>query len=148
MSVSAAQVVRALAIIDVPLVAQVVQMIGNSRDVGIGEGIEMVPRLPIVARPLDDVKQMRNDTGRAKSLAVVVEVDPPGIAGSLGEDLELMLERMIAPDAGIDGNALVIRRTRLADFRMREDAVAAIEPAVRPPDEGVQGFVRGDPHPP
>src|SRR5207245_2550542 len=116
--------------VDVPLVAQVVQMVGNGRDVGIGEGIEMAPCLPIVARALDDVKHVRNDASRGKGLAVIVEIDSPGITGPLGENLELVPERMIAPDAGIDGNPLVRRRPRLADLRVREDAVATVEPAV------------------
>jgi hypothetical protein len=48
---------------------------------------------------------------------------------------------MVTPHAGIDGLALVIRRARLADAAVREDAMAAIQPAVRAPDEAVERFV-------
>ena len=49
---------------------------------------------------------------------------------------------MIAPDAGVERHALVVGRAGLADLRVREDAVAAVEPAVRSPGEGVQRLVR------
>ena len=85
---------------------------------------------------------MRDDAGFDEGLAVLVEVEAPGVAGAVGEDLEDVPGRMIAPDAGVDRHALVVRRARLADARMREDAVAAVEPAVRAPGEGVQRLVR------
>src|SRR5206468_2259646 len=56
--------------------------------------------------------------------------------------LEFLLDRMIAPDAGVDGSALLFRRARLADERVREDAVAAVQPAIGAPDEGVERLVR------
>jgi len=37
---------------------------------------------------------------------------------------------MITPHAGIDGLALGIRRAGLADAAVREDAMAAVKPAV------------------
>ena len=61
---------------------------------------------------------------------------------AVGEHLEDVPRRMIAPDAGVDRDAVLVRRARLADARVREDAVAAVEPAVRPPDERVERLVR------
>ena len=78
----------------------------------------------------------------AKRLAAVVEVDAPGVARAVGEDLELVPRGMIAPDAGVDRRALVGRRARLADVRVREHAVAAVQPAVGSPDERVERLVR------
>ena len=49
---------------------------------------------------------------------------------------------MIPPDAGVDLRALVVGRARLADVRMREHAVTAVQPAVGAPDERVERFVR------
>ena len=70
-----------------------------------------------------------------KNSPFVVEVEPPRVARAVGEDLEDVLRRMVAPDAGVDRRAVLVRRARLADAAVREDAVAAVEPAVRPPDE-------------
>src|SRR5207248_144557 len=50
--------------------------------------------------------------------------------------------RVVAPDAGVDRRALLFRRAGLADERVREDAVTAVEPAVRPPAKGVERLVR------
>jgi len=59
----------------------------------------------------------------------------------VGEDLEDVLRGMIAPDAGIDRDAVGVGRAGLADARVGEDAVAAVEPAVGAPVEAVQGLV-------
>ena len=50
-----------------------------------------------------------------EGLAVVVEVEPPRVAGAVGEDFEHVPRRMIAPDAGVDRGALVVRGAGLAD---------------------------------
>ena len=63
-------------------------MIGDRLDVVVGVRIEVGAPLPLVAGALDDVEQMRNHAGRQKRLAVVVEVDAPGIAGAVAKDLE------------------------------------------------------------
>ena len=42
----------------------------------------------------------------------------------------------------LSGVRSVFRRAGLADVRMREDAVAAVEPAVGSPDERVERLVR------
>jgi hypothetical protein len=60
----------------------------------------------------------------------------------VGEHLELVPHRVIPPDAGVDRHALLVGRARLADAAVREDAVAAVEPAVGPPDEAVERLVR------
>src|SRR5262249_37659236 len=75
-------------------------------------------------------------------LAVFVEVQAPGIAGAVGEDLEFVPGWMIAPDAGVDRHAILVGRAGLADLGMREDAVTAVEPAIGAPDEGVERLVR------
>src|SRR5262249_32149897 len=73
--------------------------------------------------------------------AAGVEIEAPGIGRAPGEDFEDLLGRMIAPDAAVEGNSLVVGRSRLADFRRGQDAVATIEPTVRPPDERVEDVV-------
>ncbi|MEI9895161.1 MAG: hypothetical protein WDN28_15050 [Chthoniobacter sp.] len=81
---------------------------------------------------LDHVPEMRDDAALGNAVAVLIEIDAPRVARALGEELELMLDRMIAPHARVDARAGGILRAGLADVALREDAVAAVEPAVGP----------------
>ena len=54
----------------------------------------MCARLPLVPAPLDHVVKVGDDTGRDDHLAVGVEVDSPGVAGSMGKDLEFVAGRI------------------------------------------------------
>src|SRR4051812_21745893 len=101
MSMSAARVARA-PITTMRRCADVMPMVGNRLNVGVCIRIEMLARLPLVSGALNDVKQMRNDAGRAKPLAMLVEVDAPRIAGAFGENLENVPCRVISPDACVD----------------------------------------------
>src|SRR5579884_3548060 len=98
--------------------------------------------LSVIAAALDNVESMGNDAGLDEGLPVGVEVETPGIAGAVREHLENVLARMVAPDTGVEGNAVLVRRARLADARMGEDAMTTVQPAVRTPTESVQGFMR------
>src|SRR5262249_53533767 len=60
---------------------------------------------------------------------VPVEVEPPGIAASLGKQLELPRDRMIAPNSLLKGDA--------ANVGCDGAALGAIEPTVGPPLERV-----------
>ena len=75
----------------------------------------MLARLPLVAAALNHLVQVRDDAGGEERLAEVVEIDAPGVARAVGEDLEHMPRRMVAPDAGVDRRALGVRRAGLAD---------------------------------
>src|SRR5438552_13147354 len=57
----------------------------------------MFASLPQIASALDHMPEMRNDTSLNKTLPVLIEVDAPGIACAFSEDLELVLNGMIAP---------------------------------------------------
>jgi hypothetical protein len=119
-----------------------VRVVGDGLDVLVGVRVEVLPGLPLIPPARHDVVEMRDDAGGDEELAMLVVIEPPGIAGAMREDLKLMPHGMVTPHAGIDGLALVIRRARLADAAVREDAMAAIQPAVRAPDEAVERFVR------
>ena len=116
-------------------------MVGDRLDVVEGVRIEVLAGLPLVAGARNHVIQVRDDAGGRERVAVVVEVEAPRIAGALGEDLEGLPGRVIAPDRAVELLTLGIRRSRLADVRVREDAVAAVEPAVGAPREGVERLV-------
>ena len=141
MGVAAADFVGLAAVVVVPLVAGVVAMVGDGFDVVVGVGVPVVAGLPLVAGPGDDVVAVGDDAGGGEEVAVLVVVEPPGIAGPFGEDLELVADGVIPPDAGVELRPFGLFRAGLADRGVREDAVAAVEPAVGPPDEAVERFV-------
>src|SRR5947209_19629316 len=103
--------------------------------------IEMQAGLQSETTALDDVEEMRDHAGFDETLAVLVEVNSPGIAGAFAEQLEDFFGGMIAPDASIDVRALAIRRAGLSDVGVGEHAVATVKPAVRTPGESVESFV-------
>ena len=117
------------------------RVVGYGLDVLIGVGVEVLPGLPVIPPAGDDVVEVRYDARGDEPLAMLVVIETPGIAGAMREDLKLMAHRMIAPDTGIDGLAMVIGGAGLANAAVREDAVAAVEPAVWAPNEAVERFV-------
>src|SRR5262249_5669005 len=87
------------------------------------------------------VKSVRHHARLDERLAVGVEVQTPRIARAFREDFKDVPGRMIAPDAGIDRCAVLVRRAGLADTRMSKNTVAAVQPTVRPPAEGIERLV-------
>ena len=126
----------------IPLAAGPVAVAGDRLDVVEGPGIEVLAALPLIASALDHVEKVRDDTGLDEALAVRVEVNAPRVAGAVRERLENVPRGMVAPHAGVERHALGLRCVRLADLAVGEHAVAAVEPAVRPPDETVHRLVR------
>src|SRR5687768_14094647 len=84
---------------------------------------------------------MRNDARLDEALTHRIEIDAPRIARSVREHLELPFLRMKTPDARVDLCPLIIGRADRSDLGMSEDAMAAVEPTVRPPQERVQRLV-------
>src|SRR6478735_1240651 len=58
---------------------------------------EVLTSLPFQACPLNHVPKMRNDTHLRPELAVLVEIDPPGIAPPFGEYFKLLSHGMKSP---------------------------------------------------
>src|SRR4029079_3888032 len=98
--VAAAERVGRAAVVVVPLVAGVVAVVGDRLDVVVGIGVEVLASLPLIAGAGDDVKDVRDDAGGGKKVAVLVVVEAPGVARAVGEDFELVPHGVIAPDAG------------------------------------------------
>ena len=121
----------------VTLAAGPVAVPGDSLDVVEAPGIEVLPCLPLVAAVLNHVVEVRDHAGGLKGIPQVVEVDAPGIARALGEDLKRMLGRVVPPDGGVEPCSILVAAARLADVGVGEHAVAAVEPAVGAPGEGV-----------
>ena len=77
-----------------------------------------------------------------EGVAVVVEVEPPRVAGAFREDFEHVLRRVKTPDPGVEALTLRGGCARFAHVGMCEHAVRAIEPSVGPPGERVEHLVR------
>src|SRR5204863_7077139 len=119
----------------------VVLVVGDRLDVLVGVLVLVLTALPMVAAALDDVPKVRDDAGFDEHLPMLVEVDAPGIARTLGELLEALLGRVIAPDRGVHEDALLVGGAGFADLRVGEHAVASVEPAVGSPHEAVERLV-------
>src|SRR5205085_8151192 len=104
-------------------------------------GIAILPIHPLEVGAGDDVPEMLDDAVGNECLAVIVEVDAPGVGCAMRDDFEDLPRRVVPPDAAVEEYAVLFGRPRLADLRARLDAIAAVEPAVRPPGEGVEDVV-------
>ena len=69
------------------------------------------------------------DISTVKQVAVTVEIQSPGVAPAFAKELEAMRDRMIAPDTLLELNA--------PDVSCHRASLAAVEPAVRSPGQGV-----------
>ena len=102
----------------------------------------MLAGLALVSCALDHVKEMLDHADGREGVAVVVEVEPPRVAGAFREDFEHVCRRVKPPDPGVEALTLGGGCARPAYVGVREHAVRAIEPSVGPPCECVEHFVR------
>jgi hypothetical protein len=90
-----------------------VNMVCNGLDIVIGIRVKMLPSLSVIAGSLYHMEQMGDYTYSRKGMAIFVEVDSPGITGSLRKNLKLMTYWMVPPIPCIDLLSFFIRITRL-----------------------------------
>ena len=69
------------------------------------------------------------DISTVKQVAVTVEIQSPGVAPAFAKEFEPMAQWMIAPNTLLKLNP--------PDVRSDRAALAAVEPAVRPPGERI-----------
>src|SRR5207244_12593864 len=69
--------------------------------------------LPNVRSAWNHVEGVRNDAGGQKRLTVAIEIQTPGVTGSLGKNIELLGGKAVTPNGRVEPN--------LADFRLREN---------------------------
>src|SRR5690606_10403455 len=105
------------------LVAEPMYVVGDSLDIVIRIGIEMLPTLPMVSCALDDVEQVRDDTYRGKRMPVIVEGEAPGVACPVRENLKLMARGVVTPHPSIDGGPFIVRRAGFSYIGMRKYAM-------------------------
>src|SRR6185295_13300441 len=90
MRVSAAGIVAAQAIFVVPLIANIMPVIGDRHDLAVRIRIGILSRLPVVQSTRYDVIQMRNYACRNERAAIVIPIYAPLVASALGEDFEFL----------------------------------------------------------
>src|SRR2546421_399131 len=80
------------------------------------------------------VEQVGNNAAGQEAIAIAVKVHAPGVARSFGEDAEFPRGDIVVPDRGVELHAI--------DLGMGEDAVQAVQFAVRSPLKRVERFMR------
>ena len=114
---------------------------GDGLDVIVGVDVRVRAGLALVAGALDGVPHVRDDAGLEESFAVIVPIHAPLVAAAFAPAFEDLARRVEAPDRAFDEDAFAVRGAGLAYERAVEDAVRAVEPTIRAPDEVVQGLV-------
>src|SRR5258705_11457010 len=95
--------------------------------VGIVQRAVFAEAFPIVTALHTMKHAVRAKVRGINEFAVLVEVQPPGIAAAFAKKFEAMTDRMVAPNALLEFDA--------ANGRSNGAALAAVEPAVRAPGE-------------
>ena len=128
----------------VPAAAGPVDVVGAGLDQVVEVGVEVLAVHPLEVGAGDDVEEVRDHAVGDEHLAVVVEVEAPGVGRAVGDGLEDLPGRVIAPDAAVDRRrASSSGVPGLPTREFDEDAVAAVEPAVGAPGQGVEHVVLG-----
>ncbi len=87
-----------------------------------------------VIAPLDVMTKRLGRVAASEELPALIEVDPPRIAASFSEQLELSSHRVITPDTLLELDAVDVGRHRAP--------LSSIQPAVRPPCQRVDQRMR------
>ena len=126
-----------------PAPAGPVDVVGRAAEQAVGVRVGVLAVHPLVVRPGHDVVEVRDDAVGDERLAEGVEVEPPGVRRAVRHDLEDLAGRVVAPDAAVEGGAVLLGRPRRADAGVGQDPVAPPEPAVGAPDQAVEHVVLG-----
>lgn len=118
-----------------------VGVVADGLDGVVGVGIKVGAGLFVVVASLHDVEEVGDDAAGCEAVADVIEVEAPGVGEAAGEDFEFLGFGVEAPDAGVEVETVFFGCAWFSDEGVGEDALAAVEPAVGSPDEGVEGFV-------
>ena len=133
-----------------------VTVVDDRADVAVDVRIEVRAALTVVDASGDHVEQVGDHAGGDEDLTLRVVVDAPGVAEAVGDDLEAVLGRVVAPDAAVDVDSVVLEQvigegvvvavdrlvgSRLADPGGRREPFEAVEPAVGAPVEAVDRLV-------
>ena len=124
-----------------PRTAAPVQVVGTTLHEAVGKRVHVVAVHAFHVPAGNDVKHVGDDAVRDEHLAEIVPVEAPRVGRARGVEFEDLLGGVVAPDAAIECDAILVRRARLADASLGLNAVATVKPAVRPPAERVEDVV-------
>ena len=83
-------------------VRRAVAVVGDGLDVVVNVGVDVLAALPVIDAAGNHMPQMRDHAGGDEELAVIVEIEAPGIAEAMRDDLEAILRWVVAQDATVD----------------------------------------------
>ena len=98
-----------------PPAAGPVDVIGTALEQAVEITVEVLAVHALEVRAGDDVEEVRDHAVGDESLPVIVEIETPGVGGTVRDGLENLAGGMIAPDAAVDRHALGVGSSRLAD---------------------------------
>ena len=124
-----------------PAMSGFVNVIPNGLDVVVYVWVYVLLALFVVHASLHDMKKVRNDATGRKTLTHVVKVESPGVGQTFGKNFEFPGLRVETPDPTVDELAVFLVRTRLTNLRPREHPMTSVHPAVRSPNEAIEGLV-------
>jgi hypothetical protein len=103
--------------------------------------IEIAAEHPLGAGAGDHMPKVTDDGVDAKHLAVSVVIESPRVGHAVQNVLNYPPLGVVAPDTGVDFDALGIGRAGNANAARHQDTVASVEPTVRSPTEPVRNIV-------
>ena len=120
-----------------PIAASPVKMVGAHFHLPKNVRVQVLAIHALEMRTGHDVPEVADHAIGDEHLPVVIEIQPPGIGGAVGDDLELPRRRVVAPDTAVHRRALIQGDAGLAHADGRLNSVVAVEPTIRSPCEAV-----------
>src|SRR5579871_3007369 len=89
-----------------PVASAPVDVIGAARHQAVTVRVQILAKHADVMSARNDVEQVLDDAVGDEHLAIIIEIQAPGVGGAPGEHLERFLDRVKAPDTTVEGNAV------------------------------------------
>ena len=112
---------------------QIVSVVGNGRNVGVGVRVEVRTSLALVTGARHNMECVWNHTRLNERFTPAVEIEAPRVGGSVRHHIKHVTGRVVAPDPGIDSRALVVWGSRFTNAAMGENTMTTPQPAIGPP---------------
>ena len=107
-------------------VSRLMGMVPNGLDIVIHIGVYILFALLVIDAPLNDMKEVRNDTASSETLPHVIEIKAPGIRQTLGKHLEFPGMRVETPNATVNKLTILVLGSRSTDPRLSEHTMTSI----------------------
>ena len=101
-------------------------MIPYSLDVVIHIGVYILFALLVIDAPLNDMKEVGNDTASSETLPHIIKIKAPGIRQAFGKHLEFPGMRVETPNATVNKLTILVLGSRPTDPRLSEHTMTSI----------------------